>query len=196
MSKTFKTNDRVRCFDRSPVGDQFGVPGEMATVIAMVAGQVELRFDRDLRVKTVIADRFEKVVEIIAPKVTPGFKIGDRVVHYRLAKTGVGEITAVYSDAAQVKWANGWNCRDPFDAIKPAPRATSAKTWIISLIRDGQLLPAEEPRHYSSAEQARAVARKMAEKHVGDVFMVLEATDAVTATKKVVETVESNVTAL
>lgn len=50
------------------------------------------------------------------------------------------------------------------------------KTWIISLLEGGKLLPSHTPVEYSSEKQAHAVAKSMAEKHRGKTFVVFEAT--------------------
>lgn len=65
--------------------------------------------------------------------------------------------------------------------VEPANETPIAtKHWFICVLdEDGDPAPAETPRLYKSAEQARAVATTMAEKNPGERFVVYEATDVV-----------------
>lgn len=64
-------------------------------------------------------------------------------------------------------------------SITSGTRATPSKFFIITVLdAKGAPKPATAPKTYKTAEQARAVAREMAEKHRGEVFVVLEAVGA------------------
>ena len=71
---------------------------------------------------------------------------------------------------------------NPVEAFVKAARQTVSKHWFICVLdTKGQPLPASEPRLYSSAEQARRVAREMAEKNRAQKFVVYAATDVIVA---------------
>jgi hypothetical protein len=77
--------------------------------------------------------------------------------------------------------------REQTVAPKPA-LAPFKKTWVITVLgRSDELQFATRPRTYTSAEQARTVARSMAERNRGERFVVFEATDVMTAPAPVVQ---------
>jgi len=119
------------------------------------------------------------------------FKAGDRV-RCITANGAYGQFT--YGNRYTVKRAvgtmvyverddfgsttNGWRY-DNFELVPQEISVPSArKTWIIITVLDGKLAPAPTPAEYKTAEQARAVARSMAEKVPGQTFVVFEATGA------------------
>jgi len=129
------------------------------------------------------------------------FKVGDLVrfvlVDGRMSTVSTPEkyeceITAVLGgDRYRVRFPNiPGSTGKPFETeyhsrhlrLREAPVVASVpgakKTWIISVIIDGQFAPSQRPAEYVSAAQARAVARSMAEKNPGQTFVVLEAVGA------------------
>lgn len=60
-------------------------------------------------------------------------------------------------------------------APKPAVQRPVAKTWIVAVLRDGEPAPNSRPYVHSSKEMAFTEARRLAEKHPGQTFVVFEA---------------------
>lgn len=84
-------------------------------------------------------------------------------------------LVRIENDRGVKRWLNPSQFDAPYVAPKAEP-VPAGKRWIIALIEGGILKPAKEPRQYSSEKQAHAVAKEMAERHRGNVFVVFEAT--------------------
>src|SRR5206468_2896752 len=80
----------------------------------------------------------------------------------------------VTNDRDVKRWI-GETVFEPVAPVQTTP-APTGKRWIISLIENGVLKPAKEPKQYATEKQAHAVAKSMAEAHRGNVFVVFEAT--------------------
>jgi hypothetical protein len=115
------------------------------------------------------------------------FKEGDKVrftVDYGGAKKGdLATVRRTDGQFVYVRGASGINYTafpERFELVQTTGTTlpNARKTWIISVIIDGKLAPAPRPAEYVSAEQARAVARSMAEKNPGSTFVVFEAVGA------------------
>jgi len=122
-------------------------------------------------------DCFEKVEN------APAFKPGDKVRH-KDGSTGRGVRTVVRVDRHMV-WLSGsigWFDAQHLELVPeaPAPVATNpgaavTKTFIVAVLKDGKPAPSASPKTYSSLDQAETVSRIMAEKHIGETFVVFEA---------------------
>jgi hypothetical protein len=117
------------------------------------------------------------------PQFTKGQKV-QAILSTRLKGITAGNtytIDVVWADYSKVGVTNDHGVRKVceagiFKAIPETNPTLAGKRWMISLIEQGVLKPAREPRQYASEKQAHAVAKEMAEKHRGSVFVVFEAT--------------------
>jgi hypothetical protein len=119
----------------------------------------------------------------------PNFKVGDRVSYQPTSSMSTNSKRGALGTVCNLNWGvqvdwdagNGMGSRsteapEHLALANPAPAAQARKTWIISLLESGKLLPSPTPVEYSSEKQAHAVAKSMAEKHRGKTFVVFEAT--------------------
>lgn len=96
---------------------------------------------------------------------------------YEVLATSLGSTIRITNDRGVKRWVQDAAFETYVTKKAPANAPTLAgKRWIISMIENGVLKPASEPRQYASEKQAHAVAKEMAEKHRGTVFVVFEAT--------------------